>query len=60
VTKIDEAFIREAARVAGVEIPPARLPEVLANLQRTEQVAEALFKVELDPQTDEMAPVWRP
>jgi hypothetical protein len=57
---VDEKFIAEAARVAGVEIPPARMPEVLANLQRTEQVAEVLFKVELDPQYDELAPVWRP
>lgn len=57
---VDEAMVRQAAALAGLEIPAARLPAVQVNLQRTAEVAALLDGVSLQPMTDELAPVWRP
>lgn len=56
---IDENFVLQAAAVAGITIPAARLPAVIADLQRTAQIAAWLDETVLDP-ADEIAPVWRP
>jgi Asp-tRNA(Asn)/Glu-tRNA(Gln) amidotransferase C subunit len=57
---IDEKFVAQAAALAGIEIPAGRMREVMANLQRTAQIAATLEEVELDPAADELGPVWRP
>ena len=57
---VDEATVRQAAALAGLEIPVSRLPAVVVNLQRTAEVAALLDAVPLEPMTDELAPVWRP
>ena len=57
---VDEAMVKQLAALAGVEIPAARLPEVIANLQRTAEVAAFVAEVRLDRMADELAPVWRP
>jgi len=57
---IDEAYLKQAAALAGIDIPAARLPAVLGNLQRTAEIAASLDEVVLDPAVDELAPVWRP
>ena len=56
---LDEAFVREAARTAGLEIAADAMPGVLANLERIAGFARALDAVPLEPH-DEAAPVWRP
>ena len=58
--KVDEAMVKQLAALAGVEIPAVRLPEVIANLQRTADVAAFVGEVKLDPMADELAPTWRP
>ena len=45
--------------MAGLPIEEKRLPAVLANLQRIEQVAMAVLTVPLAPE-DEIGPEWRP
>jgi len=57
---IDEAFVRRAAALQGIEITAAQLPGVIANLQRTAQLAAIVNEFALDPVTDEPGPVWRP
>ena len=47
------------SRLVGLEIPEARAKAVLENLQRMEQVAQAVNAVELGPE-DEIGPEWRP
>ena len=42
-----------------LNIEEKRLPAVLANLQRIEQVAGVVNEIELGPE-DELAPAWRP
>jgi len=42
-----------------LHIEEKRLPAVLANLQRIEQVAGVVNEIELGPE-DELAPAWRP
>lgn len=56
---ITRETILEAARLAGLEVPPERVPAVLANLERIEQVAAALESVALAPE-DEIGPEWSP
>ena len=55
---IDEAWVRSAARLAGIEITDEQLPGVLANLKRTAQIAAPVMALTLDEQ-DELGPVWR-
>ncbi len=57
---VDESMVKHLAALAGVEVPAARMPEVILNLQRTAEVAAFVNAVPLDPMADELAPVWRP
>jgi hypothetical protein len=57
---IDEAFVRRAAALQGIELTAAQVPGVIANLQRTAQIAAAVNEFPLDPALDEAGPVWRP
>lgn len=56
---ISPATVLEAARLAGLDVPPERIPAVLGNLERLAQVAGALEAVALAPE-DELGPEWRP
>lgn len=47
------------ASVVGLTMEEQRIPLVLANLQRMEQVAAVVNAVELGPK-DELGPEWRP
>jgi hypothetical protein len=57
---IDEAFVRRALALQGIELTPAQVPGVIANLQRTAQLAATVNAFPLDQVTDESGPVWRP
>lgn len=57
---IDEDFVRRAAALQGIEITAEQMPGVIANLQRTAQLAAFVNGFPLDPVTDESGPVWRP
>ena len=57
---IDEQYVALALRLSGIDIPAEQQKSVTQQLQRIEAVAQALEGVELDPLTDEIAPVWRP
>lgn len=57
---IDEAFVRRAAALQGIEITPEQMPGVIGNLRRTAQIAAAVNAFPLDPVADEPGPVWRP
>jgi hypothetical protein len=46
-------------KAANLKIEERRIPAVLANLQRMEQVAALVNAVELEPE-DEIGPEWRP
>jgi hypothetical protein len=57
---MDEAYVLSASRVLNLNIKKEELAGVTAQLQRIAAIAQSLEDVELDPFTDEMAPVWRP
>jgi len=57
---MDEEQVLCVSRLLKLNLSKEQLPGVTAQLQRIEQIAQALEAVELDPFTDEMAPVWRP
>lgn len=57
---IDEAYVRAVAQRLQLELSSQQVARVELQLQRIEVIAQPLFDVELDPMTDEMAPVWRP
>ena len=57
---MDEGYVLAVSRLLKLNLSKEQLPGVTAQLQRIEQIAQALEAVELDPFTDEMAPVWRP
>jgi hypothetical protein len=57
---IDAEFVRRAAALQGIEITPEQMPGVIANLQRTVQLAALVNAFPLDPVADESGPVWRP
>jgi ADP-ribose pyrophosphatase YjhB (NUDIX family) len=57
--EIDEAWLRTAARLAGIELEAEQLPGVLENFRRSMQIAAVVTALELAEQ-DELAPVWRP
>jgi hypothetical protein len=57
---IDEAFVRRAAALQGIEITAEQMPGVIANLQRTAQLAAVVDEFPLDPAAGESGPVWRP
>ena len=46
-------------KAVDLQIEEKRIPAVLANLQRIEQVAQVVNAVELGPD-DELGPEWRP
>ena len=47
------------AGIVGLPIEEKRIPAVLENLQRMEQVAAAVNAIELGSE-DELGPEWRP
>jgi hypothetical protein len=47
------------AGIVGLPIEERRIPAVLENFQRMEQVAALVNSVELGPE-DEIGPEWRP
>ena len=57
---IDEAYVRRATALLGIELTAAQVPGVVDNLRRTAQVAALVDEFALDPVTDESGPVWRP
>ncbi len=46
-------------KVVNLQIEEKRIPAVLENLQRIEQIAQVVNAVELAA-SDELAPVWKP
>ena len=56
---IGEEDLSALCRLSPLEISTARRKAVLENLQRMEQVAQAVNAVELGPE-DEIGPEWRP
>ncbi len=56
---LGEKEVLAVAQLAALGIDPARLPAVLANLQRIAQLAQPVNDVELGPE-DELGPAWRP
>lgn len=57
---MDEAWVALSASVLGLELGEQGVKEVAQHLQRIAQVAAGLDEIELDPFSDELAPVWRP
>ena len=56
---IGETELLGFMKVIDLKIEEKRIPTVLENLQRMEQVAQAVNAVELAPE-DELGPEWRP
>ena len=56
---IGETELLGFMKVMDLKIEEKRIPTVLENLQRMEQVAQAVNAVELAPE-DELGPEWRP
>lgn len=57
---IDEAYVRRATALAGITLSADQVPGVIANLQRTAEIASAVNAFPLDCVADELGPVWRP
>jgi len=57
---MDDEYVRSVSRLLKLDLSQEHLKAVAAQLRRIEEIAQALEAVELDPFTDEMAPVWRP
>ena len=56
---IGETELLGFMKVMDLKIEEKRIPTVLENLQRMEQVAQAVNAVELAPE-DELGSEWRP
>ena len=56
---IGEEDLQGLMKVMNLRIEEKRIPAVLANLQRIEQIAGAVNAVALGPD-DEIGPEWRP
>ena len=56
---IGEAEVLGFAGVIGLELEEKRIPNILENFRRIEQVAQVVNAVELGPE-DELAPEWKP
>lgn len=56
---VDESFVIEAARLAGLPLGKAEVGRVQAALERVAGFAELLEQVELSVE-DELAPIWQP
>ena len=52
--------MRRGCALLGIELTPEQVPGVIANLQRTAQIAAAVNDFALDQVNDEPGPVWRP
>jgi hypothetical protein len=46
-------------KAVNLQIEEKRIPAVLENLRRIEQVAQAVNEIELGP-ADELGPEWKP
>jgi len=57
---MQEEFVSLLSEHLGLNLSKERTKIVTAQLGRIEEIAAALDAVELDPATDEMAPIWRP
>ena len=57
---MQEEFVARLSENLGLNLSEERTKTVTAQLGRIEEIAAALDAVELDPATDEMAPIWRP
>ena len=57
--RIDEVFVLQASRLAGIKLTAEQLPSVVENLRRTADVAALVNSAVLSPQ-DELATTWRP
>lgn len=60
LTDIDEAYVRRATALVGITLTAAQVPGVVANLQRTAEIASVVNAFPLEPVADELGPVWRP
>ena len=56
---IGEAEVLGFSGVIGLELEEKRIPNILENFRRIEQVAQVVNAVELGPE-DELAPEWKP
>jgi hypothetical protein len=56
---IDEAYVLQAARLAGIEVSAEQLPGVVEHLRRAAAMARLLDDFPL-PADEEIAPTWRP
>jgi Protein of unknown function (DUF4089) len=56
---IDEAYVLQASRLAGIELTVEQLPRVVEHLRRTAALAALLEDFPL-PVNEEIAPTWRP
>ena len=54
-----EAYVKQAASLAGLEIDPAYMPGVIDNLQRSAAIAQAFLNFPL-PDDSEPAAVFTP
>ena len=57
---IDEAYVRRATALMGIELTAAQVPGVIENFRRTAQLAALVNEFPLDTVVDETGPVWRP
>jgi hypothetical protein len=56
---IDAATVASMAKLMGLDLPEARLAQVVLQLQRIQAIAAPVLAAPLEPH-DEQAPVWRP
>ena len=56
---IGEDVLLGFASLNGLELEKKRIPNILENLRRMEQVAALVNAVELGPE-DELGPEWKP
>jgi hypothetical protein len=56
---IGEAELLGLARLNGLELDDKRIPGVLENFRRMEQVAQVVDGIPLAPE-DELGPEWKP
>jgi hypothetical protein len=57
--QIDEAYVLQAARLAGLELKSEQISSVLEHLRRTASLARLLEDFVL-PTEEEIGPTWRP
>jgi hypothetical protein len=57
--ELDPASVAAMLKLAGIEVPESRLPDLLAQLERIRTAVAPVLAAPLEPE-DEGAPVWRP